>query len=267
MSKILKALYSIYVMLLFVVIILLCTPFVFIILLLPEPSKSKAMHYLLLLISRIWLWGSGIITITYNRHLFTTNKHSIIVPNHSSYLDAPIVYTIIPQMFKSLGKIEVARMPIFGLIYKTTVVLIDRSSTMASARSMLAMITVVKQGLNMLVFPEGTFTDEPTPHLLPFKDGAFKLAIDSGTALLPLLLLDSSKRMYPSSVLQFTPGICRSVVLPSIPVSGLSKQHTSALNNYVHRYMSSCYAYCQQHPANTCITHAQQWLQQHPFSI
>jgi 1-acyl-sn-glycerol-3-phosphate acyltransferase len=62
------------------------------------------------------------------KHLVKKNQAYIFVVNHSSYLDSLAVVRVIPQSFKPLGKVEMVKIPIFGMIYKKLVVLIDRSS-------------------------------------------------------------------------------------------------------------------------------------------
>ena len=57
----------------------------------------------------------------YHRSKIDFSKSYIITPNHQSFIDAAIIYTSIPQLFKSLGKKEIEKTPIYGIIYKMVV--------------------------------------------------------------------------------------------------------------------------------------------------
>ena len=77
------------------------------------------------------------------------------------------------------------------------------------------MTSVLEQGIDIIVFPEGTF-DEFDSDLKPFFDGAFRLALHAKKPLLPILFVDARERLHPSSIFSFTPGACRIVYLPPI---------------------------------------------------
>jgi len=161
----------------------------------------------------------------------------LFVVNHRSYLDAAIAVKVMPLPFRPLGKIEMKKIPFFGFIYKQSVVLVDRSSAIGRSNSVREMIYMIKQGVSILIFPEGT-TNESEQLLTPFHNGAFRIAIETQTPLKPVLYLDSGTRFpHHHKKMSLTPGRCRVLFLPSIPVAGLTMEDLPALKQRVFNIM------------------------------
>jgi 1-acyl-sn-glycerol-3-phosphate acyltransferase len=70
---------------------------------------------------------------------------------------------LIRQPFRPLGKIEIQKVPVFGIIYKVVVVVVDRSSSENRAKSMRDLKDVISKGISILIFPEGTFNETTNP--------------------------------------------------------------------------------------------------------
>ncbi len=183
---------------------------------------------------------SGIIPKNFHRKKIDFKKSYIIIPNHQSYIDAASIYTSIPAVFKTLGKKEVEKVPIYGIIFKAVCITVDRSSMTGRALSFRKMKTELESGLSITIFPEGTFADIPQANLLPFQDGGFTLAVMQQTDLLPILYLDSTARMHPSKFTQMSAGLNRAVFLPSISVANLQKKDVQNLKQYTQHYMQWC---------------------------
>ncbi|MFM2387828.1 MAG: hypothetical protein RL660_2585 [Bacteroidota bacterium] len=265
MLRALQAIYSLWAMISFTLLILITFPIVLLILLLPEKKRVVWMHHYLQGFANAWFLSCAIKPSVYNKHLLNEQDGCVIVANHASYIDAAVLYTAISKVFKTLGKAEVAKAPLFGLIYRTVVVTVDRSSNMAKARSMINMANDIKNGLDVVIFPEGTFDDVPV-ELLPFHAGAFKLAIDSGRPVLPLILLDATKRMHPKSLWRWSPGKNRSVFLPAINTNTLGKHQDDELKDYMYSYMSHMWKYCVASGPRNSEQEALKWLAANAFT-
>jgi 1-acyl-sn-glycerol-3-phosphate acyltransferase len=87
-----------------------------------------------------------------------------------------------------------------------------------------------------LVFPEGTFNTTHQP-LKDFYDGAFKVAIESNTAVKPVLFLDGYDRMPFEKLFSLNPGISRSVFLEEISTDGLTVEDVPLLRQKVYGLM------------------------------
>ncbi|RYZ47602.1 MAG: 1-acyl-sn-glycerol-3-phosphate acyltransferase [Chitinophagaceae bacterium] len=160
----------------------------------------------------------------------------IFVANHISYLDAAIIPTIFRRQLRPLGKAEMAKIPVFGTIYKNAIVTVDRSNPANRAKSVQALKSILRKGISVLVFPEGTFNETGKP-LKDFYEGAFRIAIETGTPVKPVLILDMYDRMHTQSVFSLNPGRSRAVFLPEVPTEGLTIKDAPALKETVYRLM------------------------------
>jgi 1-acyl-sn-glycerol-3-phosphate acyltransferase len=156
----------------------------------------------------------------------------IFVSNHISYLDAAIIPKIHRQPVRPLAKVETGKIPVFGFIYRNATVTVDRSNAENRSKSVIILTSIIKKGISVLVFPEGTFNLTHTP-LKEFYDGAFRLAIETQTPIKPVLVLDSYSRMNYKSIFSLNPGRCRIVYLGEIPVGGLTLADTAKLRERV----------------------------------
>jgi 1-acyl-sn-glycerol-3-phosphate acyltransferase len=167
------------------------------------------------------------------------HKQYVFVANHISYLDIPLILRVIHHhAFRVLGKCEMRKIPIFGYIYSRAVVMVDRSSPDQRSKSARELINVLRQGISIFIFPEGTFNETNEP-LKGFYDGAFRIAIETQTPVKPILFLDTYDRMHYSSLFSLNPGIVRTVFLPEVSVDGLTMADLAALREKVFRMMEA----------------------------
>ncbi len=164
-------------------------------------------------------------------------RQYVFVFNHISYLDIPfIMKTVRKQHFRVLGKAELAKVPIFGFIYRQAVVMVDRSNPEKRAKSVRQLKSVINKGISVVIAPEGTFNTTHQP-LKEFYDGAFRVAIETQTPIKPILFLDGYDRMSYKSILSLTPGRSRTVYLKEIPVEGFTLDDMQQLKAKVYKLM------------------------------
>lgn len=232
----LQIVYSLYALLLFVALMLLLFPFVLLASLFGRMRGGNMVYRICILWGDIWFPLVGI----FHKNIYVQpprkNQSYIYVVNHTSYLDAAIIVKTFRHPLRPLGKIELAKVPVFGFIYKNAIVTVDRSSAHNRARSVQRLKAFLKKGTSVLVFPEGTFNQTDKP-LKNFYDGAFRIAIETGTPIKPVLFLDAKKRLHYSSIFSLTPGQSRSLFLPEISVAGLTLKDVPALKQKVHDIM------------------------------
>ena len=164
------------------------------------------------------------------------NKQYIFVANHISYMDIPPIVASIKQPIRVLGKYEIVRIPVFGWIYKTTVILVDRKNADRRSRSVRALKAAINHGISIFIFPEGTFNETGQP-LKDFFDGAFRIAIETQTTIKPLLFVDTVDRMHYNNFFSLTPGKSRVVYLPEVDVSNYNMKQIPQLKQYVYQLM------------------------------
>jgi 1-acyl-sn-glycerol-3-phosphate acyltransferase len=189
--------------------------------------------------SDIWLLLIGIRhrNISVATDKYVQSQEYIYIANHISWLDAALVPKVFRKPVRPLGKAEMGRIPIFGFIYRQAVVTVDRSSPEARKASVFRLKAVLRKGISILVFPEGTFNETGEP-LAPFYDGSFRIAIETGTPIRPVLLLDSYARMPYHRSFSLNPGRSRAIFLTAVPVEGLSPEDAPALRDKLRAIMT-----------------------------
>ncbi|MEO6638657.1 MAG: lysophospholipid acyltransferase family protein [Ginsengibacter sp.] len=164
-------------------------------------------------------------------------KEYIFVSNHISYLDIPMMMKAIRrQHIRILGKVEMSTIPIFGMIYRKAVVVVDRDNAAQKKSSVKHLIEFLKLHISVFICPEGTFNTTHCP-LKSFYNGAFKIAIETQNPIRPILFLDTYDRLNYKSVFSFNPGRCRAVYLSEISTIGLTLQDVGSLKEKVYKQM------------------------------
>lgn len=123
---------------------------------------------------------------------FKKDQPYVVICNHNSLMDVPVTTPFMPHANKTIAKKEFARVPVFGWIYALGSVLVDRKSDESRRRSYDQMRKTLALGLDMVIYPEGTRNRTGEP-LKSFYDGAFRLAADTGTPIMPTLIFNTQK--------------------------------------------------------------------------
>ena len=159
-------------------------------------------------------------------------RNYIVVANHVSYIDTPLIFRTIPFFVRPLAKKELAKIPLFGRLYKQVAVLVDRSDASSKSKSIHLLRRTLQSEGSIFIFPEGTFNETEDP-LRPFYDGAFRLALRTGTNILPVIFPDTIKRWHYSSLWKWSPGINRAVFLPEVSVADFDVNDIQGLKKKV----------------------------------
>lgn len=223
----------------FIAAMLLVLPFIFIASALFKGKRGSDIIFYFL---NIWGWIFCLLCFyrirTQNKSVIESSKAYIYVCNHNSYLDAIAIVLAIPGSFKPLGKIEMVKIPIFGLIYRSVVVLIDRASKESRQRSVEDLKQDLARGQSILIFPEGTMNRSTEP-LTDFYDGAFRLAIETQTPIAPMVIINA-KNLFPrADPLAARPGVITCIFNKPVNVSGLVPEDLEGLKLKVYNTMEA----------------------------
>ena len=110
---------------------------------------------------------------------------AVLVANHASYLDAEALLAVLPVEFSFVAKRELAFRPLIGkVIRKVGYLTVERFAPAQSAADADRATALLRRGVSLLFFPEGTFVR--APGLLPFRLGAFKAAVEAGRPVIPI---------------------------------------------------------------------------------
>lgn len=179
----------------------------------------------------LWSWIFSMLTFIrydfYGRENFRKGKSYIYVSNHTSFLDIPGLWMIIPGEKKPLAKKELLKIPVFGWIARSAAVIVDRSSGESRKKSMDKLKKILSGGTSILLFAEGT-QNRSREVLQPFKDGAFRIAIDTQQPILPMVVVGAGPLMPPGTI-RMKPGKVKIIVAPEIPTAGLTVEDQPGL--------------------------------------
>ena len=145
----------------------------------------------------------------------------VVVANHQSWFDVFVLGGLLPGRARFVAKEELRRIPLFGAAWETCGhIRVNRGDRAEAVRSLNeAGARIRDECLNVILFPEGTRS--PDGHLLPFKKGAFVLAIQTGVPLLPVGI-SGSRAVMPKGSFRIRPGEIRVRVGEPIDVEGLT---------------------------------------------
>ena len=157
-------------------------------------ALHRSMHFLALKINYFWAWvfftGSFIPVRIEGKSYLKKNAQFILCANHFSYLDIPAL-ALLPISFKFVGKSQLSKVPLFGFMYNRIHITVNRENFKSRASSLTKALKEATQGFNLGFFPEGGIKFQEFPQMVPFKDGAFKVAIEKDLPIIPVTFPDN----------------------------------------------------------------------------
>ena len=231
MKKILATIYTAYVAILFF-LCLTCMLIIYVPLLLVrnERSRMKVVYFFNKLFLK-WIWSNlvGIWITVEGREKIDDDKTYAFVCNHSNMLDIPFTASCIDHYYKPLVKKELMSFPVLGPLLRMTSLGVDRSSPESRKNISAKMAEVMKNGLSLLIFPEGTRNRTPEP-TKEFYDGAFKAAIAAQANIAPFVLINI-RHLQPVDSMVVYPGRVTMRFLDPISTEGMTEADTEHLKN------------------------------------
>jgi 1-acyl-sn-glycerol-3-phosphate acyltransferase len=182
-----------------------------------EPKRTILFQHISRVWMRVFFLLTGIRISIKGKNNFKKGENYIVVSNHNSMMDVPLTTPFIPGANKTIAKIEMAKIPVFGVIYKTGSVLVDRRNEESRKNSFVRMKEVLEMGLHMCIYPEGTRNKTAQP-LQTFHNGAFRLAVDTGKAILPVVIFNTAKVLPADKKFFFWPVKVKMHFLGPVPV-------------------------------------------------
>lgn len=212
--------------------------FILSIALFPFPDKEKIIH------AQCFWWSNAIIalnpywTIKVNGlENIDPLKTYVIVANHQSLADIVIIYQT-RMYFKWVAKEELLKVPfIGGLLWVNKHIMISRGNFGSIKEVYRKAAERLKGGTSMLFFPEGTrsITDE----IGEFQNGAFKLAIKEGKAVLPILIGGTREAIPKGGFIFNTKVVGKLEVLPPVDTLNLKIADYAGLRDLVRGQLQS----------------------------
>jgi 1-acyl-sn-glycerol-3-phosphate acyltransferase len=205
-------------------------------LLFEEPVRARIIHPTYKIWMSIFLPLVGCPVRRKGKQYFKPGENYVVVVNHNSLVDIPVSTPWIPGPNKTLAKAEMARTPLFGIIYKAGSILVQREDDQSRKESFTKMQQTLKMGLHLCLYPEGTRNKTSEP-LQEFFDGAFIAAIRAQKPIMPAVIMGTREILPMKPKFWARPKIIRYHFLEPIPTAGLSMSDRHALKEKVHKLM------------------------------
>ena len=165
--------------------------------------------------ARIFLWLAAMpLTVKHEERL--PAGQCVVVCNHASYLDGPVLTAALPPRFAFVIKREMSAVPLAAIVLRRLgSVFVERNRTQASADAR-RLLRDASRGNSLVFFPEGTF--DPRPGVRKFHAGAFASAVRAGCPLVPAVLRGTRRAFWPGGSLP-QPGPIELEILPPLAPS------------------------------------------------
>jgi 1-acyl-sn-glycerol-3-phosphate acyltransferase len=173
--------------------------------------------------ARMFLRIPPVTVVSEGKENVDLSRRYVVAANHLSMFDVPLLLEELPISGRYLSKKELFRLPLIGRAMRTIgIIEVDRQAGGSSRQAINEGVRVAaERGHSLLVFPEGTRSRDG--NLLPFKKGAFRIAIDTGLPLLPVIIEGTDRISRPGSKV-YRPGTVHIRILEPIETSTMTNR-------------------------------------------
>jgi putative phosphoserine phosphatase / 1-acylglycerol-3-phosphate O-acyltransferase len=127
-------------------------------------------------------------------------RPAVFLFNHQSQLDVTVLGSLLRRDFTAVAKKELATDPVFAPMgWLADVAYVDRGDPAKAKAALAPAVDALRNGTSLVIAPEGTRS--PTPRLLPFKKGAFHMAMQAKVPIVPIVIRNAGEIMAPRGVL------------------------------------------------------------------
>jgi putative phosphoserine phosphatase/1-acylglycerol-3-phosphate O-acyltransferase len=124
------------------------------------------------------------------QHLWS-HRPAVFLFNHQSYVDVLVLLKLIRRDLSGVAKIELRHHPVVGPVFRLgRVAFVDRSDRVQSVAALHEVVGRLREGVSLAIAPEGTRS--PTSRVGPFKKGAFRVAMQGGVPVVPIVIRNAA---------------------------------------------------------------------------
>lgn len=193
-------------------------------------------------LKRLWARIISISSFVYPVIIYKTRKYPlprpcIVVSNHTSYLDIIFSPFYIDHTAVYMGKYELLKIPLFKYFFIYLDIPVNRKSITDAHKAFSDAGKKIDQGLSQVIYPEGTISERGK--LRPFKNGAFKLAIEKQVPIVPVANLNNWWFLQNGGFFKSNgrPGIPKIVVGDPIFTTGMTEKNVPELKEKVYTFI------------------------------
>lgn len=231
-----KQIYTVWCAIVFIGLFLLLYPFFLIII--ANKSWHKHCYYLNKLWANVALFLVGIKTQIEGIDNLDIDKQYVYCANHFSLLDI-VSFGFAPHSVVYVGKSDLAKIPLFGYMFRKLHVTVNRSSPTNSYKALQNALDKMGNDRSLVMFPEGGIMSKRIPEMSRFKDGAFRAAITKQIPLVPVSLPDNWIILPDEKIPLITRRKMRMIYHKPIATEGLNMEDIPSLKEKVYDIISS----------------------------
>ncbi|MDJ1481409.1 lysophospholipid acyltransferase family protein [Cytophagaceae bacterium YF14B1] len=224
-----RRLYSFWCYFWFLGLFLLLFPF-FWLFLQREKWHPKA-HYLNRLWGQLFFPLCGISVDIENRATLSHNQAYVFCSNHFSYLDIAVMGVVLPHYYAFIGKSQITKVPLFGYMFRKLHIPVNRESKLERYRIVQKSVHFLQHNRSIVIFPEGGIKSKQPPRMAPFKDGAFRMAIDTQVPIVPITFPYNWQILPDDGKLLFLRKGIKVIIHEPIPTTGMTVDDMESLKD------------------------------------
>ncbi len=181
---------------------------------------------------KLWCWLFFVKVKVNKEAEIDPSTSYVFVANHQGAYDIFSIFGFLNHNFRWMMKKSITKIPLIGMACKySEQIFVDRSSAMAMARSIIEAKKRLRNGMSIVVFPEGTRTLDGK--MSAFKKGAFKLAMDFKLPIVPLTIDGSFNILPRTSIVNIKYGkIILTIHKPIYPSKGAEDMDSAMKETY-----------------------------------
>lgn len=206
-------------------------------------TQRKEWHYWNGFLYRIWAkvlyFGIGIKMETEWDFEPNPKQNYIYVSNHTSYMDIAAMVMTVPKFSVFMGKASLSKVPLFGYIFKKIHIPVSRGKGASRIEAFEQVKEAIAEGKNVLIYPEGGIIGNNQPALNPFKDGAFRAAIQTKTTLIPVTILYNWIIFPDKQPFKFTRHNCKMIYHKPFETTNLTENDVEILKKQTFELIDS----------------------------
>ncbi|EFQ99150.1 1-acyl-sn-glycerol-3-phosphate acyltransferase beta [Nannizzia gypsea CBS 118893] len=161
---------------------------------------------------------------------YLSTRPAVFLVNHQTELDVLLLGAVLPQYSAVTAKRSLSRVPLLGWFMSLSgTVFIDRANRETAFKAFDNAASLMKsKGQSVIIFPEGTRSYAREPTMLPFKKGAFHLAVKAEADIVPIVA-ENYSHVLDVKKMKFTSGTINVKVLPPVSTKGLTTADVDSL--------------------------------------
>jgi 1-acyl-sn-glycerol-3-phosphate acyltransferase len=195
--------------------------------------RLAALHLLSTVWASCYTWFCPLWSVSISgRENVDRKKAYMMVCNHQSMLDIPIIYRVFLH-FKWVAKASLFRVPIIGWNLRLNrCIRIERSSGKSQREMLRQCVENIKNGSSIMIFPEGTRSRNG--ELRASKEGAFLIALQPKTDVLPIVLDNSYQALPEKGIIpKRKQKVCLHILQP-VPYETFKTMSVRQLSQHIH---------------------------------